>query len=144
MRFMPKTEEEIAHDNLLEKGEYPFEISGGEDTQSKAGNDMIVLTVRVYKEDGSFNLVTDYLLEAIAHKLRHAAEACGLLDKYEKGELTGEDFVGKTGMLKLGVQEAKGDFFAKNKINDYIVPKDGEEKKELPKKPDLEDDGIPF
>lgn len=149
MRFQPKSEKEIAESNLLPEGEYPFEISGGEDKVSKSGNEMIELLVRVYKPDGNFSIVHDYLLESIAYKLRHAAETCGLLEKYEAGELKGQDFIGKTGMLKLKIQKDKaGQYADRNTVADYIV-KDGE-KAELPKAKAgtvgaiLEGDEIPF
>jgi len=134
MRFTPKSEKEIAESNLLPEGEYPFEISSGADKISKAGNEMIELWVRVYKPDGSFNQVADYLMESMAYKLRHAAEACGLLDKYEAGSIVGTDFVGKTGMLKLNITKDKaGQYPDKNGIKDYIVPKEGEAKVAIPK-----------
>lgn len=150
MRFTPKSEKEIAEANLLPEGEYPFEISTGADKISKSGNEMIELWVRIYKPDGQFNQVADYLLESMAYKLRHAAEACGLLDKYEAGSIVGTDFIGKTGMLKLGITKDKnGQYPDKNGIKDYIVPKDGEAKVAIPKDPlaktlDGLADDIPF
>lgn len=156
MKFTPKSDKELAEERLLPEGEYGFEISGGEDKVSKKGNEMIELTVRVFKPDGNFNLVTDYLMEAILYKVSHAAKACGLEDKYESGDLHGEDFIGKTGMLKLGIQKDKeGQYPDKNVVKDYIVPKDGEEnlppkgsvasaeRMDKAKKDDLEDE-IPF
>lgn len=153
MKFTPKSDKELAEERLLPEGTYGFEISKGEDKTSKAGNEMIELLVRVFKEDGSFLLVTDYLMEAIMYKVSHAAKACGLEDKYNAGTLHGEDFVGKTGQLKLGIQKDKnGTYPDKNVVKDYIVPKDGEESV-VPKgsnkaagnkpKDDLEDE-IPF
>ena len=128
MKFQPKSDKEIAEERLLPAGEYGFEISGGVEKTSKAGNEMIELTVRVFKEDGNFLLVTDYLMESMMYKLSHAAKACGLESKYNAGSLQGEDFVGKTGKLKLKIQSDKnGQYPDKNVIADYIVPKDGEE-----------------
>lgn len=145
MKFIAKTEEQLIEESVMPKGKYPFEVSYGEDTTSKAGNEMIKLLVRVFKEDGTFNLVNDYLLESMQFKLLHCAEACGLSKEYESGELTGEMFVGKQGMLELSVRPA-GDYPAQNQIKDYIVPKEGEEKKEPPKNKgaDIEEDEIPF
>lgn len=144
MKFSPKSEKEIAEVNLLPEGSYPYQISQGEDKISKAGNEMIQLLVRVFKPDGSFNLVTDYLMEAVAHKLRHAADASGLTAKYESGQLLGADFVGKTGNLKLKIQKDKNGVYSdKNVIADYIVPKDGEAQAPLPKK-FVDDSEIPF
>lgn len=122
MRFTAKSEKEIKEERLLPEGEYPFQISGGEDKISKSGNEMIQLMVRVFKPDGNFQLVTDYLLESMSYKLRHAAEACGLLSKYESGELLGTDFIGKTGHLKLKIQVDKtGQYADKNFVADYLI-----------------------
>lgn len=127
MKFTPKSDKELAEERLLPEGTYGFEISGGEDKKSKAGNDMIELTVRVFKPDGTFLLVTDYLMEAILYKVSHAAKACGLEDKYNSGTLHVEDFIGKTGELKLAIQKDKnGQYPDKNVVKDYVVPKDGE------------------
>ena len=149
MKFTAQSEKEIAEAGMLPEGQYPFEISQAEEKLSKAGNEMIVLTVRVYKPDGTFNLVTDYLMESMAYKLRHCAEACGLVERYESGELDETLFVGKTGTLKLGIQKDKtGQYADRNSVKDYIV--DGE-KVSIPKSPlqevldeDDTDDDIPF
>ena len=121
MKYTPKTEKEIAEENLWPAGEYDFEVTAGEDTQSEAGNDMIKLTVQIFNNEGRSRLVDDYLLESIAYKLRHACDACGLIETYETGELSGADFIQKTGRLKLGIQKDKtGAYPDKNVINDYI------------------------
>ena len=121
MRFQPKTEEEIQTANLLPDGKYGFVISNAEEKVSASGNDMIVLTVRVYKDDGGFILITDYLMEKMAFKLRHACQACDLLADYDAGELDHNKFVGKEGFVKIKTQPAKGEYSAKNVIADYVV-----------------------
>lgn len=146
MRFTPKSEKEINEEKILPEGEYPFEISGAEEKVSSKRNPMIVLTVRVYKPNGQFILVTDYLMESMLYKLLHCAQACGLEDQYNKGKLPPELFIGKTGMLKLKI-DPEGQYPAKNSVKDYIkdaakvvLPKDGLSKvldKDL-------DDEIPF
>ena len=128
MKFTPKTKQEINEDRMLPAGEYSFQISGAEDTTSKAGNEMIKLTLRVFKPDGKFLLVDDYLLEAVLYKILHLCEATGLKDKYDAGQIAAQDFIGKTGMLKLGVQKSE-QYGDKNQVKDYIV--DG--KAEIPK-----------
>jgi len=137
MKFTPKTDKEIEEERLLPEGEYDFQISAGEDKVSKSGNEMIELLVRVYKPDGSgFILVNDYLLESVLYKVSHAAKACGLETEYNNGNLHGDDFFGKTGKLKLGIQKDKnGQYPDKNVIKDYIVS--GEEKKSDPQSPTL-------
>lgn len=127
MKFQAKTDKEIAEERLLPDGKYGFEISGGEDTTSKAGNDMIKLTVRVFKDDGSFLLVDDYLMEKMMFKLKQACDACGLLDKYQSGQILGSDFIGKTGELELIIQEDKtGNYPARNSVKKYLIPEGGE------------------
>ena len=145
MKFKPKTDKEIAEERLIPAGDYPFEISGAEHYISKAGNEMLKILVRVYKEDGSFLLVDDYLTEKIMYKVKHLCDATGLTDAYNAGELEPEALIGKTGELKLGIQVDKsGNYPDRNSIKDYKVPKDGEPKKALPKKDDDFGDSIPF
>lgn len=122
MRFQPKSEKEIAEMNLWPAGEYGFEIVQSLNNISKSGNEMIELKVKVYNDDGGYKLITDFLLESLAYKLRHAAEVCGLLSQYEAGELDANDFIGKTGTVKLKIQKDKnGQYPDKNVIADYIA-----------------------
>ena len=150
MRYTPKTEKQIAEEKLLPKGQYPFQISGAIDKTSKSGNEMIELTIRVYKPDGAFMLVNDYLLESMAYKVRHAAVACGLEKEYDTGELPASLFIGKEGVLELTIQSDKNGVYAdKNAVKDYVVPKDGDVKTQAPKSkiPPTDDgleDEIPF
>lgn len=129
MRFAPKTEEQINEERLLPEGEYSFEVESVYETQSKAGNDMLKVNLKVYKPDGNFVFVTDYLLESIPHKLLHFFEATGLQSLYHSGEVhpdgMGEivEFKGKSGMLKLTVQKSD-DYPDKNSVKDY-TPADG-------------------
>ncbi len=136
MRFIPKTEKEISEANLWQPGIYDFEVleytSLGNtrvatiDTTSKNGNEMIVLVCRVYHPNGQFRIIVDYLLESMMFKLRHAAEACGLLDRYEQGELSASDFIGRFGQAQLGIQKDKGGQYPdKNNIVDYIKNSSG-------------------
>lgn len=122
MRFAPKTENEIASENLLPPGTYDFEIITAEDAISKAsGNEMIKLTVHIFSEDGTPTTCFDYLMEKVAYRLRHAAEVCGLMAEYERGALDAIDFQGKTGRCKVAIQKDKsGQFPDKNTIVDYI------------------------
>lgn len=142
MKFTPKSEKDLAEDGLWPVGEYGFEVLSdiklGEkvyatcDRTSKVkpdgsgGNEMIQLVLKVYNSEGNHRVIIDYLLESIAYKLRHAADACGLLDKYESGVLSAEDFLGKSGTLKLKVGKPNGDYAAKNEVQDYVTGKRAE------------------
>ena len=121
MRFTPKTAKEIAEMRILPDGEYPFQITSAVDKVSSKGNDMIEVWMRVFKPDGNFIQVVDYLMESMAYKLRHACEATGLIDRYESGQLQPDELVEKTGMLKLTTQKGTGGYSDKNVVKDYIV-----------------------
>lgn len=126
MRFEPKSETEVAAGQLLPPGTYDFEISAATEEVSKAGNDMIKLKLHVYTQDGGRTTIFDYLMEKIAYKLRHAAFACNLGDKYEAGMLEADDFVGRSGRVKLNIQKDKaGQYPDRNNIADYMVEEGG-------------------
>lgn len=154
MKFTPKTEKELYEDKVYPEGQYAFQIISAWDKQSKAGNDMIELKIQVYNNEGKFILVNDYLMESMMFKLLHACEACGLQDKYESGELVADDFIDKTGFLKLNIQKDKtGQYPDRNGVKDYVVKVDevGAIKEKMaavkamyePAKDDMADD-IPF
>lgn len=140
MEFTPKSEKQIAEENLRPAGVYSFEIVDSVDAVSKSGNDMIKLSLHVYNQSGdSCGVISDYLLEKLAYKLRHASFACGLGEKYNNGSLSADDFIGKAGDVKIMIKKDKtGQYPDQNMIADYLVKKD--EHKTL----DNLDDGIPF
>ena len=81
MNFKPV---ERKAEKLLPKGDYDFVVIDAEETQSAAGNPMIVLTHEV--SNGSETArVRDYLVAKRPAKLRNAVEACGFGDRYHTG-----------------------------------------------------------
>lgn len=135
MNFTPKSEDEIQRENLLPEGAYPFKVIKAEASKSKKGNDMIAIQIRVFADDGSQSTVFDYLLEAMAFKLRHFCEEVGLLDKYEAGTLEPEDCEQREGMVQLEIQEADGAYRAKNNVVDYGAGDDAPSKPVPPARP---------
>jgi hypothetical protein len=123
MRFEPTNEPEIAAKRIWPKGEYDFLILEATEKTSAAGNPMIELKVKITKHDGATRVVWDYILAKRPAKLLHCCTACGILDKYEAGVLADDDFVARTGKLKLGIQTSKY-WPTKNVIRDYVVPND--------------------
>lgn len=121
MKFDPKTEQQVQEEGLLPAGIYDFEVISAEDTHSNKGNEMVVAKLGVMDADGQERKITDYLLEAMAYKLRHFAYATGLGPQYEVGTLVAADMIGKTGQCKLTIQPAKGEYRAKNVVADYVV-----------------------
>ena len=122
MRFQPQTEAEISEGSLLPKGDYTFEVLEAVEKTSKAsGNDMIALKIGVHHNDSVFG-VFDYLVagEKTAYKVRHFADAIGMIDQYEAGSLDASELVGKAGKCKIDTQAAQNGYAAKNVVRDYI------------------------
>ncbi len=148
MRFVPKTEEECARGDLLPEGTYETVVRAAEEQTSKAGNDMLKLTLDVYGPDGVV-VVWDYLLEKMAHKLRHFCYACGLEKKYEAGTLTAEDCEGHTVATEIVVKKSKDPKYSdQNAVEDYQKFERGGAapavKAAAKGHAPLEDDDIPF
>jgi hypothetical protein len=126
MKFQPKTEKEIAEENLCPEGTYAFEVLKAIESKSKSsGADMITLKLRLFVGAEDTYLVDDYLIDSVAYKLFHFCAYTGLSHKYEAGSLTAEDCVGKTGFLKLGIQKGKkkddGTYWPdRNTVKDYV------------------------
>ena len=120
MRFQPKTEHEIAMANIWPDGDYDFSCVEANDRISKKGSEMIEVKLRVFSSNGNESVVFDFLLEAMAHKLRHFCESTGLLSVYDRGDLTASDCIGRNGICRLG-SETGGKYRPKNVVTDYIV-----------------------
>ena len=121
MRFTPMTEDELILSSLLPAGIYPFEVMMAADKISKTGNEMIELKLNVFGENQEAH-VFDYMLEKMAFKLRHFAEATGLISEYERGELEALSCLNKTGYAKIGIDKGNGNFPPKNTVVDYLKP----------------------
>lgn len=140
MRFEPKTEKEVQEMNLRDPGEYDFLVVEAEDKLSRAGNDMAEIKLQMEDGQGRRFHITDYLVgtDGMAYKVRHFAEAVGLLAEYEKGNLPAEIMTGRTGRCKVGIKPAQGQYRAQNTVTDYIPTGDAAPVKQLV------DDEIPF
>lgn len=168
MKFEPKTEaylekekSEQAAKRLLKFGTIcDCEVIRAENQKSKVkpdgsgGNDMIYLLVKIWTPDGEEKMFDDYLLASFEHKLRHAADTFGVIEKYNLGTLDASDFDGRSGKCKMGIQKDKsGQYPDKNVINDYVkkLPKESiktgvleEVQKQFPGAKAITDDEIPF
>jgi hypothetical protein len=121
MRFQPKSEEEIDTRTLLPKGEYAATVTQSSDETSKtSGNDQIHLVLKVSDERGQHNTVHDYLLEAMAGKLRHFCVAANLTAEYESGELEAAHCNGQDVRVRLDVEKGSDKFPDKNVVRDYL------------------------
>lgn len=151
MRFEPKSEAEVSSGGLWPAGEYDFEVNEAEEQTSKSGNEMVKLTLHVFNADGQRRTVWDYLVSTSGgmFKIRHFAEATGMLHRYEQGDMPAEIMIGKTGRCKLAiVKDKNGQYPDKNGIADYLAARKQETRKPAQRQMatagrDL-DDEIPF
>lgn len=142
MNFTPKTEEQINEEGLLPKGTYDFEVLEAKDTTSKNGNEMIWLKLGVFDANGNSRHVYDYLLEALAYKLRHAAVTCGLEEQYNEGSLNAGHFLNRSGRCKIDIEKG-GEYPSKNVVRDYDTEGKVQNGAVAPQEPALNDE-IPF
>lgn len=126
---------------LLKEGEAHFQVINAEDKTSKAGSEMIELSIKVWDIDGKPGNIFDYLLPKLAWKIKHFCEATGMIDKFENESLCADDCNGKTGKLFIKTQPAFGQYPEKSVVKDYI--KSTEDVKKIEEKPPF-DDEIPF
>lgn len=128
MRFVPKSEEEL--NPLLTPGDYDAEVAKAENAVSKKGNEMIKISLRVFDRGGGTIILTDYLLESMAKKLKHFCDSAGLMDLYERGELDAEACQGASVVVRLKVKhDETGTYPPQNAVDDYVTPSS------LPKNP---------
>ena len=124
MGYTPKTEEQLAEEGLLNDGIYDFEVFKAEEKESRAGNDMFVISLHIFEESGMKRSITDYIALGSNYgerKLRHAADACGILDIYESGKLTADSFEGKCGKVNIAKQDGTADYpMPKNVVKNYV------------------------
>jgi hypothetical protein len=149
MSYVPKTEEQLADEALLQEAIYDFEVIGTDDKPSKKGNEMFTLKLCVYGEDGGRRFIYDYIAMGNSfgeRKLRHAADACGLLGIYDSGELKDHSFMGATGKVLLKKQDGTDGFPPKNVVSDYVKRDDAAVPEKLKNKAPAEiiGDDLPF
>lgn len=145
--YTPKSEEQLAREGLMPDGIYDFEVVETRDKPSKAGNPMFTLKLHVFDSAGSTNVIYDYIVLGNnfgERKLRHAADACGIIDIYETGKMNESDFQGKCGKVEIKTQNGNDDFpLPKNVVRDYVKREPGQVDK--PKAVDaIADDEVPF
>jgi hypothetical protein len=122
VKFQPLSEDEVVQRSLLRSGKYSFEVVEAKEETSAAGNEMFHLQVNILLPGGNGKIVHDYLLPQRMEKFRHAAEAMGLLEKFDTGVLSADDFPGRKGKCKLGIErDREGYYPTKNVIVDYLA-----------------------
>lgn len=142
MSFKPKSEKDIQAEALAPAGTYDFDVLQATDEISKSsGNPMIKVKLGLYNEDGRIkHHVFDYLLASMEAKLRHFCDTVGLLAEYERGELSAEMCKGRSGRVKIIVDDKDEAYPPKNAVRDYVI----RPAKALQTEPDTKDEDDPF
>ncbi len=126
MRVTPKSEDAVS--GCLQPGVYQAVVESAVEKTSKSGNEMIEIELKLYAEDEEV-VMKDWLLDAMAQKMRHFCMASGLMGAYELGALRAEQCVHKSVNVRLGIQYDKtGQYPPQNKITDYVIPTEESEK----------------
>lgn len=145
MNFNPKAEEDCRKPfEPIPKGEYSFEVLDSQDKVSSKGNDMIEVLLGIWNSEKIICRIFDYLLPSMEAKLRHACDACGLLDKYQQGSLSASDFMGRSGTVKIRIKAATQQYPAKNEVEDYVCRPAKQLGQQHDGPPPLTDDDCPF
>jgi hypothetical protein len=147
MTYIPKSEEQLAKEGLLEEGTYDFEVIDTNDAPSKKGNDMFTLILCVFDSEGGRRNIFDYIALGTnfgERKLRRAAQGCGLIDIYTSGDLKHHTFMGATGKVLVKQRDGTPDYpLPKNVVADYLPRDDAEPTQPKPAR-DIINDDIPF
>jgi hypothetical protein len=120
MKFQPQTDEEIKLSMCAPAGTYDFEVMDAKDGFSKKGNPMTTVTLKVFVGTKE-RTIKDYLLEAMAFKLKHFLATIGMAAAYDAGDLDVSTLIGKCGKVTLGIEEQVG-YSPKNVVEDYLAP----------------------
>ena len=121
LEFPPLDEREIL--NLLDVGTYEFYTFKAEDTTSKkSGRPMIKLILKVIDKNGEERTVTDYLIDTMLYKVKHYCDSVGLEEEYKSGNLNAALCEGRSGKVKIIIDEPEEDsaFNPKNAVKDYV------------------------
>lgn len=110
--------------DLFPDGDYDAVVLRAEEGKSQKGNNMLILTLRVYHPTGQSKLVTDYLidLESVAWKTRHFCETAWL--DYDAGTIEAEDIRDANVRVRVETEAAQNGYPAKNKVKDYLAKPD--------------------
>lgn len=150
LKFEALTDQQIEEQSYFPVGEYGFQVTEAKQHISQnTGNESIKLTLKVFKPDGNFQFLNDYLTVKYIKKIKHFCDAAGLQAQYSSGTLRPEDCVNKSGTVKLKLKNQDTDQYAtRNEIDDYIVAATVDPQAPLSPAPatnaaDMDDD-IPF
>ncbi len=107
---------------LLQAGNGRFKVESATEEMSKKGNMMLVLKIHLYDSTQADTVITEYMTKALFYKARNLLRAGGMNIAHgdRKAEWGVLDFEGKEGQCEIGIEEASGNYQAKNIIKAYL------------------------
>ncbi len=89
MKFTPLSEEEILKEGLCPDGTYIYQVIKSEEKVSKAGNEYLAFTLKVWDLEGREHLIFTNL--ALIKLLKHFCDVNDMKELYQHGVITAED-----------------------------------------------------
>lgn len=135
-KYQVLSDEEIdSQRKILLPGTYNFEVMDSTGGNSKSGNHMITLTLKIWDHEGKEHVLKDWLVShpGMIFKIKHFWESVGKPEFYN-GANEPWHFDSQSGKLEIRIQKNKEDGKEYPKVYDYI--------KKDPN--DLEEDDLPF
>lgn len=128
--FTPRSDEDIAKNNLLAEGEYDFEVIAATEGVSRAsGQPMVTTTIQLFTSEG-VRVMKDYFVASQERKWKDFCLSVGMDAEYNAGRVEPATLAGRAGKLRLGVEEGrdKGDgsgekWPPKNSVKGYVRAK---------------------
>jgi len=103
---------------VLPSGDYEIEIKNVLEKVSKAGNDMLELSICVYGNDGVESKVFDYIVNpATIYKLKSICRCVGF--EFE-GTIDEQLLIGKRMLANVSVRPPKDGYAERNEIKRYL------------------------
>jgi hypothetical protein len=137
-----RSSEPTARPDYVEPGEYSVEVINAEETTSQKGSEMIELKLRVQPSGA---VLFDHLVftESAFWKIDAFRAATGEnVAANEEVEIRADDLVGRTGRVKLTVEEFNGR--KRNKVAAWLLPKPATAPLTNAQPTGKDDDNIPF
>jgi hypothetical protein len=121
--FIPKSEQQITNERLLPKGQYYFDVL---ECEEKQGKSCVYFKIKHRLTPADNNISITWYDNLVIHddfqwRLRHACQEMGILDKYEQGSLSAEDFLHCQGILIVDHRIRKDNGMLEAYIKDYGV-----------------------
>lgn len=111
LQYKVRTEQEAeaSQSNAVPEGRYTFKVKAVGTKPSKSGSPMLTVDFEVKLPSGAAKKHREWILltDEWDFKLRHLADACGMLSSYTTGSLSAHDLIGRTGEFELSLRSDK-------------------------------------